>query len=122
MTLQNYSIVEFRPIYKPLDYRNYKKGILIQGDPEINLIPKFGYEPAEAIIVLIDISGSMSMKYSGQMNRLGAACAFFSAFADKTIAFKLKNVVKLVCFDDKFEEMTQFIDNFDKFIDIVGNL
>lgn len=32
------------------------------------------------------------------LNRFGAVNAIFSAFADKTLAFELNHLVKLVCF------------------------
>lgn len=34
------------------------------------------------------------------LERIGAVKAFFNAFADRTMAYNLKNVISLVYFDD----------------------
>lgn len=55
----------------------------------------------EAIVVLYDTSGSMRASFFGDkdLSRIGAVNAFFSAFADKTLALELNHIVKLICFD-----------------------
>jgi len=58
--------------------------------------------PKEAIAVLYDVSGSMSSRFfddEDNINRMGAVNAFFSAFADKTMAFELNHIVKLYKFN-----------------------
>ena len=53
--------------------------------------------PKEAIAVLYDTSGSMSQVYFDEehFTRMGAVNAFFSAFADKTMAFEYNHIVQL---------------------------
>lgn len=57
-------------------------------------------DPIEAIVVLFDVSGSMGSAFFSDnlLPRIGAVNAFFSAFADKTLAFEFNHIVKLVCF------------------------
>lgn len=52
-------------------------------------------DPKEAIVVLFDVSGSMSSSFfeDDKLSRMGAVNALFSAFADKTIAFEYHHVV-----------------------------
>jgi len=52
-------------------------------------------DPKEAIVVLYDISGSMSSHFQNDvdLSRIGAVNALFSAFADKTLAFELNHIV-----------------------------
>ena len=52
-------------------------------------------EPKEAIVVLFDVSGSMSGQFfaDDKLSRMGAVNALFSAFADKTIAYEYNHVV-----------------------------
>jgi len=52
-------------------------------------------EPKEAIVVLFDVSGSMSGSFfaDDKLSRMGAVNALFSAFADKTIAYEYNHVV-----------------------------
>ena len=37
---------------------------------------------------------------SKDLQRIGAVKAFFNAFADRTMAYNLKTVISLVCFDE----------------------
>lgn len=57
-------------------------------------------------MVLYDVSGSMKCRFYGEdhLNRIGATNAFFSAFADKTLAFEFNHIVSLYCFDSKIEK------------------
>ena len=43
---------------------------------------------------------------------MGAVKAFFTAFADRTLAYNLKHVVSLVFFNDQVLEMCDFTENF----------
>lgn len=36
-----------------------------------------------------------------ELSRMGAVNAYFSAFADKTLAFEFNHIVKLVCFENR---------------------
>lgn len=53
------------------------------------------------------------------LSRMGAVNALFSAFADKTLAFELNHVVKLVCFESSIKDMCDFTDDFNMFIRLV---
>ncbi|CAD8150339.1 unnamed protein product [Paramecium octaurelia] len=80
-------------------------------------------DPAEAIVVLYDISGSMSSQFFGdkELSRMGAVNAFFSAFADKTLAFEFNHIVKLVWFGSALYDKCEFISDFNKFIKLVDD-
>jgi hypothetical protein len=39
---------------------------------------------------------------SEDLTRMGVVKAFFNAFADRTMAYNLKNVISLVFFDDRY--------------------
>jgi len=44
--------------------------------------------------------------------RIGAVNAFFSAFADKTLAFEFNHIVKLVCFETSIVDKCEFTNDF----------
>lgn len=52
-------------------------------------------DPVEAIVVLYDVSGSMKSCFfeDKELSRMGAVNAFFSAFADKTLAYEYNHIV-----------------------------
>ena len=52
-------------------------------------------DPKEAIVVIMDVSGSMICNLFDdiKLDRQGAVNAFFSAFADKTLAFEKNHIV-----------------------------
>lgn len=54
-----------------------------------------------------------------EINRIGAVNAFFSAFADKTLAFECNHLVKLVCFNEQTQDKCDFMNDFEKFIQLV---
>ena len=53
---------------------------------------------------------------------MGAVNAMFSSFADKTLAFELNHIVKLVTFDDKILDKCEFTSDFEMFIKLVDGL
>jgi ubiquitin-conjugating enzyme E2 D/E len=57
---------------------------------------------------------------SEDLQRIGAVKAFFSAFADRTMAYNLKHVISLVFFDDKYELKCSFTEVFAQFKDLVN--
>ena len=75
-------------------------------------------DPTEAIVVIFDTSGSMKSSFSNDklISRMGAVNGFFSAFADKTLAFEYNHLVKLVCFASSIVDKCDFMDDFNKFI------
>ncbi len=75
-------------------------------------------DPTEAIVVIFDTSGSMKGSFFSDklISRMGAVNGFFSAFADKTLAFEYNHLVKLVCFASTIEDKCEFMDDFNKFI------
>jgi len=52
---------------------------------------------------------------------MGAVNAIFSAFADKTLAFELNHVIKLVTFSSDVIDKCDFMSDFDKFIKLVDD-
>lgn len=50
--------------------------------------PTITQDPKEAIVVVMDTSGSMAEEFSVNLTRMGAVKAFFNAFADRTMAYK----------------------------------
>ena len=64
-------------------------------DMKIELVAQVTQIPDEAIVVLLDISGSMEAQFfeCQDLERMGAVKAFFNAFADRTMAYNLKNVI-----------------------------
>lgn len=52
---------------------------------------------------------------------MGAVNAFFSAFADRTLAFEFNHIVKLVCFNNLVEDKSDFLADFNKFIALVDS-
>lgn len=84
--------------------------------------PKITNPPNEAIVVLLDISGSMDELYydSEDLTRMGVVKAFFSTFADRTMAYDLKHVISLVYFDNRIIEKCSFTELFILFKDLVN--
>ena len=70
-------------------------------------------EPKEAIVVVLDISGSMGFDFADGLERIGAVQAFFSAFADRTMAYDFKHVISLIFFDGKVRKICDFTDVFE---------
>ncbi|CAD8137345.1 unnamed protein product [Paramecium octaurelia] len=91
-------------------------------DSSIQLVTQITVEPEEAIIVLIDISGSMDEEFynSEDLTRLGVVKAFFNAFADRTMAYNLKNVISLAYFDDRYILKCGYTELFMQFKDLVN--
>lgn len=57
---------------------------------------------------------------SEDLTRMGVVKAFFNAFADRTMAYNLKNVISLVFFDDRYIEKCSFTELFILFKDLVN--
>ena len=56
------------------------------------------------------------------MSRMGAVNAFFSAFADKTLAFELNHIIQLIAFSSNIEKKCEFHNNFERFIQLVDDV
>ncbi|CAD8106696.1 unnamed protein product [Paramecium primaurelia] len=84
--------------------------------------PKISNPPNEAIVVLLDISGSMDELFydSEDLTRMGVVKAFFNTFADRTMAYDLKHVISLVYFDNRIIEKCSFTELFILFKDLVN--
>ena len=80
-------------------------------------------DPTEAIAVLYDLSGSMGCRFFNdkEINRMGATNAFFSAFADKTMAYELNHIVQLLTFNTQTVIECDWNNNFEKFINLVDS-
>jgi ubiquitin-conjugating enzyme E2 D/E len=74
-------------------------------------------EPAEAIMVLLDVSGSMDQQYFDTvgMKRIDAVKAFFNAFADRTMAYDFKHVISLVFFNNALNQICDFTEVLNQF-------
>lgn len=72
--------------------------------------PVITREPKEAIVVLMDISGSMGSKFFNEndLTRMGAVKSFFEALAYRTIAYNFEHVVSLILFDNNIEIQCDF--------------
>lgn len=57
---------------------------------------------------------------SEDLTRLGIVKAFFNAFADRTMAYNLKNVISLVFFDERYIVKCSFTELFMQFKDLVN--
>ena len=84
---------------------------------QITLEPVINRTPKEAIIVLLDISGSMKSPYFNvaEMDRMSAVKAFFGAFADRTMASDFHHVISLVLFNNKLTLKCDFTELFTQF-------
>jgi Mg-chelatase subunit ChlD len=80
-------------------------------------------DPAEAIVVLLDISGSMGGKFFNEpdLKRIGAVKSFFEAFAYRTMAYNFEHVISLILFDDKIDSKVDFTESFHDFNLLVAN-
>nr|BAA09092.1 ubiquitin-conjugating enzyme [Paramecium tetraurelia] len=56
-----------------------------------------------------------------ELSRIGAVNAFFSAFADKTLAFEFNHIVKLVWFESFITDKCDFTNDFNNFIKLVDD-
>lgn len=74
--------------------------------------PVINRPPKEAIVVVLDVSGSMEEIFSEGLERIGAVKAFFSAFADRTMAYNFNHVISLIFFDSEVKTMCLFTDLF----------
>jgi len=68
-----------------------------------NMKPRITREPKEAIAILFDVSISMKSPFFGSpdLQRIGAAKAFFEAFAFRTIAYNFEHAISLFFFNNK---------------------
>ena len=74
--------------------------------------------------MLYDISGSMGSTFFGdvdKLTRIGAVNAFFSAFADKTMAFEYNHIVSLYWFDTNINKKCDFTQDFNYFIKLIDD-
>lgn len=80
-------------------------------------------DPAEAIVVLLDISGSMGGKFFNEpdLKRIGAVKSFFEALAYRTMAYNFEHVISLILFDDKIDMKVDFTESFHDFNLLVAN-
>ena len=76
--------------------------------------------PEEAIIVLIDISGSMNGAWDSGVTRLGAVKQLFHAFANRTMAYNLFHVIGLTVFATQVNcvsKVTELFEQFQEYVD-----
>ena len=70
-------------------------------------------------MVVLDVSGSMEEIFTDELQRIGAVKAFFSAFADRTMAYNFHHVISLIFFDSKVKTICLFTDLFIQFKKLV---
>jgi Mg-chelatase subunit ChlD len=72
--------------------------------------------------VLFDTSGSTASSLYGEvgLNRLGGVKSFFSAFADRTMAYSFRHVISLITFQSTIEVQTDFTEMFVQFKSLVN--
>ena len=78
--------------------------------------------PEEAIIVLLDVSWSMDEEYEHGMTRLQAVKQLFHAFANRSMAYNLHNVIGLTLFATDIKvhsRVTELFERFKQKVDIV---
>ena len=76
--------------------------------------------PEEAIIVLIDISGSMNGDWDSGVTRLGAVKQLFHAFANRNMAYNLFHVIGLTVFATRVNcvsKVTELFEQFKEYVD-----
>ena len=76
--------------------------------------------PDEAIVVLLDVSGSMGNK-AGRSTRLEVAKECFKVFAERTIAHGYKHAVGLTTFDNRVKHIFKLSEAAEAFIEILVN-
>lgn len=93
-----------------------------EDEDDIKVVTQVTVPPDEAIVVILDISGSMDEDFyeSDDLTRLGVVKAFFNAYADRTMAYNLKNVISLVFFDDRYILKCGFTELFMQFKELVN--
>ena len=75
-------------------------------------LPVLNRPPKEAIVVVLDVSGSMGEIFAKGLERIGAVKAFFSAFADRTMAYNFNHAIALIFFDTDVRLVCSFTDLF----------
>ena len=91
---------------------------------QLVLQPIINRTPKEAIIVLLDISGSMTSPYFqvAEMDRMSAVKAFFNAFADRTMAYDFHHAISLVLFNNQVKLKCDFTDLFTQFKTVIDTV
>ncbi|KAI6660015.1 hypothetical protein LOD99_14356 [Oopsacas minuta] len=91
--------------------------VIVAAPPEVITRP-----PEEAIIVLLDVSWSMDEEYEHGMTRLQAVKQLFHAFANRSMAYNLHNVIGLTLFATDIKvhsRVTELFERFKQKVDIV---
>lgn len=74
-------------------------------------------EPLEAIVVLFDTSSSMNMSFlDTEISRINIVKEFFSAFAERTMAYDFHHVISLILFNHVVTQKCNFTEIFNSFI------
>ena len=84
--------------------------------------------PKEAIVVLLDVSGSMaglafpgSTDLGASMSRLDAVKQFFIAFANRSAGYDLPHVVGLLTFDNQLTLKCPITESWKTFVDSLAD-
>jgi hypothetical protein len=72
-------------------------------------------KPDEVIVLLFDVSGSMSDIYVEGIEKMRAAKSFFFTFADRALGYNLKAAISLVLFNNQITTKCQFTERFRSF-------
>jgi ubiquitin-protein ligase len=98
------------------NHDSIKSSAIVQPQNSIN------WDIEEAIVVLLDIGGSMCSQVfpdMGKLTRIDAAKQLFIAFTTRTQAYKLHNAIGLTLFESRVEVKLRIDKNVEKFEDIL---
>ncbi|KAG5847772.1 hypothetical protein ANANG_G00129750 [Anguilla anguilla] len=88
------------------------------GDFRMNKTFKMNRVPAEAILVLVDASSSMTEQCYTSWKRMDAVKQLFDCFSDRTMAYDFPHVIGLLKFggDVKFHKFTESLETFRTYV------
>ncbi len=93
------------------------EAIVEQDEEEVKDEILINREPLEAIVVLFDTSSSMNMAFlDTEISRINIVKEFFSAFAERTMAYDFHHVISLILFNHNVIQKCNFTEIFNSFI------
>ena len=76
--------------------------------------------PDEAVVVLLDTSGSMNSKVLDKISRLDFAKLVFTVFADRTMAYNLKHAIGVTAFNDRSTIVSNLSEACEAFVHVMS--
>ena len=89
----------------------------------VGALEKYSYiteAPDEAVVVLLDTSGSMDSIVLDRISRLDFAKMVFTVFADRTMAYNLKHAIGLTAFNDYSTTVSKLSEACEAFVHIMS--